>query len=199
MQKAQRKDGQNYSPTGAVAHVCEPGEFPIGAVGLDHGHIYGMCNGLAEAGATVALVWDSDPEKVKKFLQQYPSAVPAGSAEEVYRSPAVKLIATAAIPSDRAGIAVEAMRHGKHAFSDKPGAVSQEQLEELREVTTKTGMRYAIYFSERLHVAAATYADELLKQGKIGRVIQVMVLGPHRLNAATSLAGSLIHPVSAGS
>jgi predicted dehydrogenase len=185
MQKAQRKDGQNYSPTGAVAHVCEPGEFPIGAVGLDHGHIYGMCNGLAEAGATVALVWDSDPEKVKKFLQQYPSAVPAGSAEEVYRSPAVKLIATAAIPSDRAGIAVEAMRHGKHAFSDKPGAVSQEQLEELREVTTKTGMRYAIYFSERLHVAAATYADELLKQGKIGRVIQVMVLGPHRLNAAT--------------
>ncbi|HOV62665.1 MAG TPA: Gfo/Idh/MocA family oxidoreductase [Spirochaetia bacterium] len=185
MEKAQRKDGQSYAPIGAVNHVCKPGEFSIGAVGLDHGHIYGMCNGLVEAGATVDLVWDRDQEKVKKFQQQFPSAQAAESPEAVYESEKIKLIATAAIPSDRTGIAVEAMKHGKHAFSDKPGSVSLDQLEQLRGVTRETGMHYAIYFSERLHVAAATYADELLKEGKIGRVIQVIVLGPHRLSAAT--------------
>ena len=45
-------DGATYAPTaGQAAPVCEPGDFTFAAVGLDHGHIYGMCNGLLEAGA----------------------------------------------------------------------------------------------------------------------------------------------------
>ena len=41
-------DGQTYAPTGKPAPVCEKGEFLVGVIGLDHGHIYGMCNGLME-------------------------------------------------------------------------------------------------------------------------------------------------------
>ncbi|WP_010280384.1 Gfo/Idh/MocA family protein, partial [Bacillus timonensis] len=36
---------------------------------------------------------------------------------------------------------------------------------------------------ERLHVEAAVFAGDLIKQGAIGRVIQVTGFGPHRLNA----------------
>ena len=47
----QKRDGMNYAPKGKPAPVVAPGEFCIAAVALDHGHIYGMCNGLIEAGA----------------------------------------------------------------------------------------------------------------------------------------------------
>ena len=40
-----------------------------------------------------------------------------------------------------------------------------------------------VYYSERLHVECAVYAGELIEQGAIGRVIQVIGLGPHRLSA----------------
>jgi predicted dehydrogenase len=41
-----------------------------------------------------------------------------------------------------------------------------------------------VYYSERLHVESAVRATELVAQGAIGRVIQVLGLGPHRLSAA---------------
>ncbi len=43
------KDGMNYAPKGKPNRVVEDGEFVIAAIALDHGHVYGMCNGLIEA------------------------------------------------------------------------------------------------------------------------------------------------------
>ncbi len=40
-----------------------------------------------------------------------------------------------------------------------------------------------VYYSERLHVESAVYAGQLIREGAIGKVIQVLGLGPHRLNA----------------
>ena len=39
-----------------------------------------------------------------------------------------------------------------------------------------------VYFSERLHVESAMHASDLVHGGAIGRVLQVLGLGPHRLN-----------------
>jgi predicted dehydrogenase len=41
-----------------------------------------------------------------------------------------------------------------------------------------------VYFSERLHVESAMYATDLVSGGAIGRVLQVIGLGPHRLGKA---------------
>ena len=32
----------SYAPTGAPNAVCAKGAFPFAAIGLDHGHIYGV-------------------------------------------------------------------------------------------------------------------------------------------------------------
>ena len=55
-------DGMNYAPKGKAEAVVAPGEFVFAAVALEHGHIYGMCNGLTEAGATLKWVYDKDPK-----------------------------------------------------------------------------------------------------------------------------------------
>ena len=55
------------------------------------------------------------------------------------------------------------------------------QLEQARQTCAKTGQKYAVCYSERLQNEAAEYAAELVRSGVIGRVIQVIGLGPHRL------------------
>lgn len=175
----QKKDGSTYAPVGKSSAVCAPGQFPVGVIGLDHGHIYGMLNGLTEAGATIALAYDPDETKLAKLLQAFPSARAAHSRQEVLQSD-VKLIATAAIPADRAQIGLEAMENGKDFFSDKPALTTRAQLAALRQTTEKTGRKFFVYFSERLHVEAMGKAEELVKSGEIGQVVQVMGWGPHR-------------------
>ncbi len=181
----QKADGQNYAPKGKAAPVCAKGQFPIGAIGLDHGHIYGMCNGLIEAGATVQWVYDPDDSRVAAFQQAFPEARRAASEQQVLEDPAIKLIASAAIPSRRAEIGLRALAHEKDFFADKPPCITLSAVAEIRRRTQETGRKYLVYYSERLHVEGAVYAERLIQEGAIGRVVQVMGWGPHRASADT--------------
>jgi predicted dehydrogenase len=77
------------------------------------------------------------------------------------------------------------MRHGKDFMVDKPGITSLEQLAEVRKVQKETKRIYSILYSERLENKATVKAGELVKAGAIGKVIQTIGLGPHRMNANT--------------
>jgi predicted dehydrogenase len=178
----QKSDGMNYAPTGKADPVCKRGDFRFAAVGLDHGHIYGMCNGLIEAGAELAAVHDPDPAKVAAFCEKYPGVKTARSADEVLEDPSVQLIASAAVPCERAPLGVRAMQRGKDYFADKPPLTSLDQLATVKRTIAETGRKFAVYYSERLHVEAAVYAGQLVNEGAIGRVLQVSGFGPHRLN-----------------
>lgn len=180
----QKADGMNYAPKGKAEPVVKKGEFPIAAVGLDHGHIYGMSNGLTEAGATIKWVWDPDENRVKKFLESYPDATPASSKQQVLDDPEIKLIASANIPSERCPLGCEVMRHGKDYFVDKAPMTTLGQLEQAKQTVAETGRKFAVYYSERLHTECSIYAGNLIEDGAIGRVIQVLGLGPHRLGKA---------------
>lgn len=179
----QKADGMNYAPQGVTRAVCGPGEFRFAAVGLDHGHIYGMCNGLVEAGGELVWVYDPDPRKVEKFRAGYPGVRAARTEAEALEDSGIKLIASACVPCERGPLGMRAMDCGKDFFADKPPFTSLEQLEAARRKVTETGLIYAVYYSERLHVEAAVYAGQLIRDGAIGRVIQAIGLGPHRLNA----------------
>lgn len=94
----------------------------------------------------------------------------------------MRLILTAAIPADRAAIAIEAMRAGKDVGTDKPGCTTAEQLAALRRTVSETGRIWSVNYSERFEVKAVTRALELIAAGAIGRVVQTVLLAPHRLN-----------------
>ena len=178
-----RKDGMNFAPKGKPNPVVGKGEFLFAAIGLDHGHIYGMCNGLIEAGAELAAVYDPDPEKVKRFVQTFPQAKAAASEEDILGDPRIKLVACACVPSERGALGLRALDRGKHYFVDKPAFTKPEQVEAARRKTASTGLKWGIYYSERLHVESAVFAGQLIEEGAIGRVVQVIGTGPHRANA----------------
>lgn len=181
----QKADGANYAPKGKANSVVGKGDFRFGAIGLDHGHIFGMCNGLIEAGAELAWVYDPDPNKVASFCKTFPDVRVARSEDEIFGDASVRLVASAAIASDRCPLGLRAMDAGKDFFADKPPLTTLEQLDAAKAKVQATGHKYAAYYSERIHVEAAVYAGELIRQGAIGRVLQVLGLGPHRISLPT--------------
>ncbi|MEM6885737.1 MAG: Gfo/Idh/MocA family oxidoreductase [Verrucomicrobiota bacterium] len=179
------KEGHSYAPTSqATEQVVESGEFVFAASHLDHGHIFGQVNGLLEAGGTLKWVYEPDPEKRQKFMETYPdSGVQAvNSLEQILEDSEVKLVAAAAVPSERGPLGCQVMQAGKDYFTDKCPFTSLEQLEQTRKVVSETGQKYLVYYSERVHVEAAWYADELIQGGAIGDIVHMAITGPHRLS-----------------
>jgi len=174
------KDGMNYAPVGKPQPVVKPGEFVIAAAALDHGHIYGMCNGLIEAGASLKWVYDPDPVKVEIFVAQYPQVKVAKSLQVILDDKEVQMVAGAGIPTERCALGLKVMAAGKDYFTDKAPLTTLEQLAAAKAKVTETGRKYAVYYSERLHVESAVFAGQLLQEGAIGRVIQTLGTGPHR-------------------
>lgn len=171
----------HYAPPAKPRPVVRPGEFLFAAVGLDHSHIYGQTRGLIEAGATLRWVWDPDPAKVEQFCRQYPLVRVAQSLDEVLQDPQLHLVAAATVPSQRCALGERVMEHGKDYFTDKAPVTTLDQLAQARAAVSRTGRKYAVYFSERVHVECAVHATDLLAAGAIGTVLQVIGLGPHRL------------------
>jgi len=178
-------DGMNYAPKGKPRPVVGPGEFVFAAMDLKHGHIFGMCNGLTEAGAALKWVYDDDPAKVEAMCKQHPAIKVARSKEEILQDSEVKLVAAAGIPSERCALGLRVMDSGKDYFVDKAPMTKLEHVEAARAKCQETGKKYAVYYSERLHVEAAVFAGQLVEQGAIGRVVQTIGTGPHRLRPQT--------------
>jgi predicted dehydrogenase len=155
------------------------------AIGLDHRHIYNMVEGLIEAGADCAGFdpLTSDERVLAGFRERFPALVPRERGA-LLDDPSIDLIACAAIPRDRAGIAIRAMQAGKDVMVDKPGVTTAEQLAAVEAAVAETGRIFSVCFSERFLVPATLVAGKLIADGAIGRVVQTVGLGPHRLNRA---------------
>jgi predicted dehydrogenase len=85
------------------------------------------------------------------------------------------------VTSERCALGLRVMEAGKDYFTDKAPLTTLDQLAAARKATARTGRKYAVYYSERIHVEAAVLAEQLVERGAIGRVLQVIGLGPHRL------------------
>ena len=161
--------------------ISEPA-LRFAAIGLNHNHINGQTNLLLRAGAELIAYYAPEPELAAAYGQAFPQARLARAEEEILEDASLPLIIGAAIPCDRAPLGVRVMQHGKDYMTDKPGFTTLEQLAEVQRLQAQTGRIYSICFSERLEVPAAVRAGELVQAGAIGRVVQTVGLGPHRIH-----------------
>jgi predicted dehydrogenase len=153
------------------------------AVGLDHRHIYDQVKSLQDIGAECVGFWTSgDAKPLPGFIERFPNIPRVADRRRLIEDPSIQLITCAAIPCDRADLAIEAMRAGKDFMVDKPGLTTFEQLAAVKKVQAETGRIFSVNFTERFEVRSTTRAGELVKAGAIGRVVHTCGLGPHRHN-----------------
>lgn len=162
-------------------------ELKIGVLGIDHRHIFGQLGSMQEAGAVGTKWWtNGEPEgTTKDFAERFPELTRVSDKREIMEDDSIDLVLIAAVPSERAELAIEAMQHGKDVMTDKPGCTTMEQLEAIKKTVAETGRIWSIDFSERFEVEAVTKAAELVQAGRIGKVVQTIGMGPHRLNLPT--------------
>ena len=162
--------------------MTEP--FAFGAIGLNHGHIYDQTRAMLGAGCRLKSFHAPEDDLAAAYGAMFPDAARVADERAVLDDPEIRLVLGAGIPADRAPMAVRAMRAGKDVMLDKPGATTLDQLAELRRVQGETGRILSIYYSEHYGQRATVEAGRLLHAGAIGRVIQTIGLGPHRLGSS---------------
>jgi predicted dehydrogenase len=155
------------------------------AIGLDHRHIYDLVEGLIAAGESCAgyCPETTDQRVLEGFRKRFPS-VAAIERKRLLDDPSISYVVIAAVPRDRAAIAIDATRHGKDVMVDKPGLTTLDQLAEVERAVAETKRIWSVCFSERFLTPSTLKALEIVRGGGIGRVVQTVGLGPHRLNRA---------------
>lgn len=154
------------------------------AVGLDHRHIYDLAQGLLDAGA-VCVGHDpvtTDPRVLAGFRKRFPD-VPTVERARLLEDSSIDFVVIAAVPRDRAAIAIEAMQRGKDVMVDKPGITTAEQLAAVEATVAQTGKLWSIGLG-RLLSPAVQEALAVVRSGEIGRPVHLTSLAPHRLNRA---------------
>jgi predicted dehydrogenase len=155
--------------------------FPFATIGLNHDHIYGQTNAMLQAGCELRAFHAVEDDLAKRYGERYPQARRVADEREILEDASIPLVIGAGILSERAPMAVRAMRAGKDVMLDKPGATSLDQLAELRKAQAETGRIFSICYSEHYLQRSTVEAGRLVEAGAIGRVIQTIGLGPHRL------------------
>src|SRR5262245_42529192 len=154
--------------------------FAFAAIGVNHNHIFEQTREMLRAGCRLKAYYSREDDVAVAYGAFFRDARRVADKREILEDDEVKLIVGAGINSERAAMAVEAMRHGKDVMLDKPGATTLEQLAELRRVAAETRRIVSILYSEHLTQKATIRAGELVAAGAIGKVIQTVGLGPHR-------------------
>lgn len=158
----------------------------IAALGIEHRHIFGMAGNMIDHGAEFVSWWNDGTALTQSGFEKNFSGVPrAADKADILKNPDIDLILIADIPNKRAALAIEAMEAGKDVMVDKPGCTTLAQLAAIKECQARTGRIWSVNFSERFEVPCVTKAAELVQAGAIGKVVQTLGMGPHRLNKAT--------------
>jgi len=154
------------------------------AIGLDHRHIYDLTQDLLDEGAEcVGYNPDTtDPRVLAGFQKRFPH-VPAAETARLLDDRSIDFVVIAAKPSERADLAIAAMRRGKDVMVDKPGITTPEQLDAVEHAVRETGRIWSICLG-RLASPAVQEALRIVQSGEIGRLVQTTALLPHRLNRA---------------
>ena len=165
--------------------AAAPARIRFSVININHNHINSMTDAVKRGGGELVAVYAKEPELLAAYSKLFPEVKVAKSEKEILEDPSIQVILSSSIPDEREPLGIRVMQHGKDYLVDKPGIITLEQLAEARRVQQATKRIYSIMFSERFENKATVKAGELIKAGAIGKVIQTIGLGPHRMNPKT--------------
>ena len=166
-------------------HGTHEARLRFSVIGLDHGHINGMSDAIIRGGGELVSFHAERDDLAAEFGRRYPQARRVATEREILEDKTTSVVMSSIIPVQRAPLGIRVMQHGKDFVVDKPGVTTLDQLAEVRRVQASTRRMYSICYSERFENRATVKAAELARAGAIGKVIQTVGLGPHRVNPST--------------
>ena len=100
---------------GLVKQNADP-RIKFSVIGINHGHIYSQVEAVIRGGGELISVYAKEQDLLTAFTKRYSKVKTAGSEKEILDDKSIQLILSSAIPVDRAGIGIRAMKAGKRLY-----------------------------------------------------------------------------------
>ena len=110
--------------------------------GMSHDHVYGMIGAIQRGGGELVAAWGGEADKLAAFTKRFPGVKIVSTQEEILDDPAIQLVLSSQIASERAPLGVRVMKRGKDFLADKPGITTLDQLAEVRRTIAETNRIY---------------------------------------------------------
>jgi scyllo-inositol 2-dehydrogenase (NADP+) len=121
---------------------------------------------------TITGCFDVLPERMAKMSERYPSCRSHASAEEFYAAADIDLVAVAMRSPEHVAAAIAALEAGKYVFLEKPLALSNDEVLELKAAAEKHPGKLFCRHNRRLE-AAYLHVREIIASGKLGEIFEI--------------------------
>jgi len=155
----------------------------VAVSGLKHDHVRPVLTALlASPGLRLVGVADDDPANRLTFERDFGITVAYASHRELLESLEFDVMVVCEAFGRRGAVVLDALRGGKHVFSDKPLCTSEEELWQIAAAARAGDREIGLDLSFR-HWWARTGPP--LQQGEIGRIVGCVFSGPHGLHCGS--------------
>jgi len=185
----------------------------IGVVGLNYWGPNLARNVDRLPGAELAWCCDLDEKILTRMRGQFPKAATTTDLDQVLADPTVEAVIVATSVPTHYELGKRVLQAGKHAFIEKPMAVTAADAEDLVRTAAACGRRLMVGHLLEYHPAVRK-VKELLDAGELGRILYVYSnrlnlgkvrpdenalwsLGPHDISVINFLTGEEPEEVSA--
>jgi predicted dehydrogenase len=151
-------------------------------IGLSHAHIISMAQALLGVPGVVCEGFCPEETPIARGFAGLFADLRRRSRDELLADPGIDLILCADVNGLRGSLLVAALKAGKHVFVDKPPVTTQEDLHAVERAVEESGKLFFVYFGERLGNPLSLKARQMLREGRIGRTVNFIGLGPHKLS-----------------
>lgn len=141
----------------------------------------GWCGGIrAETLSKSALVdklhiCESRPERLAEVKALTNAATATLDYQDIIKNPAIEVVYISTTPEQtHYPIARDCIKAGKNVLLEKPLALSLSEADELIALSKEKGVKFTIGYSQRFNPKIA-YAKKSIAEGKLGKVVNVMV------------------------
>ncbi|MCF2905567.1 Gfo/Idh/MocA family oxidoreductase [Octadecabacter sp. CECT 8868] len=141
----------------------------------------GWCGGMrAESLAKSALVdklhiCEVRPERLQEMTELTNPATATADYQDIVRNPAIEVVYISTTPEPtHYPIARDCLKAGKHVLLEKPIAMELAEADDLIAIAREKGVKFTIGYSQRFNPKIA-YAKKAIADGKLGKVVNVMV------------------------
>ncbi len=117
----------------------------------------------------IALVVDSDQQKLNALVQSYPSIPTSTQIDDIYLHPDIEAVVIATPVFSHFSLAVQALENNKHVLVEKPMTASSKEAKELIELATKK-QRILMPDHTFLYTGAVQKMKQLVDNGEIGKI-----------------------------
>lgn len=122
------------------------------------------------AGAELAAVCDTDPERLKWARETFGEEVSIfDDVDAFFESGCVDAAFIATPHYDHPPLAIKAFEHGLHVLIEKPAGVYTKQVREMNEVASKTDRVFSIMYNQRTNPIYQKVRD-LVQSGELGEI-----------------------------